>query len=498
MFFFNKDTAALYGNIFINGSLAQETGSYLYFFGKKWINTKSATLVDESPTGFLNNGGVVNFQQPSTRYGDLGRQNIIGSYDAINLKGPSFASLALNNAAGLQLDDSSDLAVRRQLYLRNGNIYLNGSSLVIGTDINRGSIEGFTDKRYVVTGTQPMGGFIHFRSVNKSTDSLIFPIGSTDTSYTPMSVNNTGVTNHFKGRVFDKTFDQGLSGTDISHRSINKTWLLAAVDNPLQGSVALQHNIPEEPFIFFDNRDGAYVAHNINGSWDAGEIYGPPKNPGLLTTGAPITIAGTNTRIFANDPANTLYILTKLTKDTTHYQYPRELIDFTATRLSPVAARLDWHALFTNRIVRFDIQKRKTNELDWTTIGSVNATSEVGYTFPDNDVYYPDPIYYRLNVIYKIGVSKYSEVRSIPGVGNNFAIAYPNPTVGEFTVTVADYTQVASIGIYDYLGRKLEEQRVPGPNTRFNIHHYASGIYLVLIVSKDKKLITSLKVIKEN
>lgn len=499
IFFFSKDTAAVFGNIMVNGNLAQETGSYLYFFGKKWINTKTASLRDESPGGYFNIGGTVNFQQPNPLYGDMGRQGVIGGYDANNLTGPNFASIILNNTNGLGLEDSTtDLGVRHNLALNKGKVYLNGSSLLLGSAAERGYISGYTDQHYIVTGAQSVGGFVHFLNIPRSNDSIVFPVGSTDTSYTPLSLNNQGATDHFKARVFDKVFSQGLGGTDISDHSVNKTWLLAAVDQPLNGSVTLQHNIPEESIAFFDNREGSYVAQNVNGAYDVTDLYSSiPKNPGLLTTGSPITTAATNTRLFTNGQAGSLYILSKLTLDTTRYDYPRELIDFTATRLSPILARLEWHAVFTSRIQRFEIQKRKTNELNWTTVGAVDATAALSYSWPDADVYYPDPIYYRLNIVYKLGATKFSEIRSIPGVGKNFALAYPNPTPGEFTVTVADYTQVSSIGLYDYLGHKLQETTVVGPNTHFDISRYASSIYLVVIISKDKQLITTLKVIKE-
>lgn len=497
LYFFDRDTASIFGNVLVNGTLAQQSGSYLYFFGKKWINTPSASLSDGTVTGIFSMGGTVHFQQPSLLYGDLGEQSITGSYDALNLKGPAFGSLVLNNAAGLQLEEGASLAVKQQLRLNKGKIYLNGSDLVIGTPFSRGFITGYDDQRYIVTGTETMGGFLNFLNVNKGTDSLIFPIGANDQSYTPLALQNLGPTDHFKARVFNGVFTQGLSGNDISYRSVNKTWLLAAANHPLQANLTLQHNIAEESSLFFNNRQTSYISRNINGVWDTGASYAAPQNPGTLTSGSPVTTAAMNSRLFTNGEANSLYILAKLTKDTIRYDYPQELADFTATRLSPVSAKLNWHTRFAGSISVFEIQKRKTNELDWITIATVPATSSNSYSWPDADVYYPDPVYYRLNIVYRLGTHKFSEIRSIPGVNDHFALAYPNPAHDLFTITVSDYTQVKTIILYNEAGQKLQEKNMTTASLQFDIGRYASGVYFAVIIAKDKGLLATLKVIKQ-
>ncbi|KAI9450920.1 hypothetical protein F5148DRAFT_1290485 [Russula earlei] len=420
VFFYAADTASIFGNVWLDGMMGNQTGSRINFFGRQWHTGSTATLPDESPSGVANTGGLINFQQPSPLYGNLGRQLINGNYDIFSSSGSSYPSILLNNSLGLQLDSTS-LLIRRSLQLTTGKVYLDNNNLLVGGAGIQGIIKGYNQYNYVVTGDQPMGGFLYLYGIQDSIAKVVFPIGTTDISYTPMAIKNRGKGNLFRARVFDKVFDMGMTGKDISVRSVNKTWILASADSNLYADVELQHTLVEEGNEFITYRRTTFISRFTNGAWDTAAPYALPRQPGDLTTG----------------PA--IYLYTKFSKSLDLPHFFANVFNFTAQRLLPVLAKLDWS--YTQEqvsgVTYYEVEKRLEPDSVWKTVNSVpyTAANAHRYTWYDNDVYYRTPISYRIKAYTTFGAYFYSDIRTIPGVIDPYYMIYPNPTNGAFDGT---------------------------------------------------------------
>jgi len=498
VFFYAADTASIFGNVWLDGMMGNQTGSRINFFGRQWHTGSTATLPDESPSGVTNVGGLINFQQPSPLYGNLGRQLINGNYDVFSSSGSSYPSILLNNSLGLQLDSTS-LLIRRSLQLTTGKVYLDNNNLLIGGAGIQGIIKGYNQYNYVVTGDLPMGGFLYLYGIQDSIAKVVFPVGTTDLSYTPMAIKNRGKANFFRARVFDKVFDMGLTGKDISVKSVNKTWILASADSSLYADVELQHNLADEGNEFITYRRTTFVSRFTNGAWDTAAPYALPLQPGDLTTGPAIVSAGDNTRLL-NVTTSNGYLYTKFSKSLDLPHLFADVFNFTAERLLPVLAKLDWS--YTQEQVAgvtfYEVEKRLEPDSVWKTVYSVpyTAANAHQYNWYDNDVYYRTPISYRIKAYTVSGAYFYSVIRTIPGVIDPSYIIYPNPTNGIFFLQTRDLVKVDKMQLYDFAGRLLMEQKISTFLTRFDITPLAAGGYVVVVFDKNGQMLSSTKLLK--
>lgn len=499
VFFHPGDTASIFGNITVDGTLGTKTGSRIIFFGSKWHTGINAFSPDESANGTSAIGGSINFQQPNPLYGNFGTQIIHGNYNAAFYNGTTYPSISLNNIAGL-LIDSADLFLRQSLQFTTGKVYLNGYSLVVGNNDVQGAVTGYNQNNFVVTGINPMGGFLYMHSMAGNANKVVFPIGTTDVSYTPLAITNYGKTDYFRTRVFDKVYDGGLFGNDISSSSVNKTWIVANSDTLLNADVELQHNIPDEGAGFIPYRQVAFVSRFVNNAWDTAGPFTTPKQPGELTTGAGIANAGTNTRLFNSLPG-TAYLYTKFSKIQLIDRLQDVLI-FSAERLTPILAKLDWtfRPEQANNVVYYTVEKRIAPNLNWTTVDTVFFSPQNlhHYSWFDNDVFYENPISYRIKVYSSTGSFFYSDIRTIPGVTDFYHLVYPNPTTGIFFLRLRDLTMVDKVQFYDMQGRKLFEERITNVLTKFDISSLNEAGYLLVLISKDNRKLYVEKVLKLN
>src|SRR5690606_9100216 len=102
--FANDNEVAVFGNMHVAGTVGQETGSKLYFYGQSWVNDADAVFRDETSTGLMpGSGGAIYFRQPHPLHGHLGLQTLEGGYNTLDYTGPMLPSLFLENQSGLVL-----------------------------------------------------------------------------------------------------------------------------------------------------------------------------------------------------------------------------------------------------------------------------------------------------------------------------------------------------------------------------------------------------------
>lgn len=77
------------------------------------------------------------------------------------------------------------------------------------------------------------------------------------------------------------------------------------------------------------------------------------------------------------------------------------------------------------------------------------------------------------------------------------AVVYPNPTVGQITLSVANYAiDNLQFQLYDPLGKAILKQAVTNEQTRIPMGNLSAGTYL-LQVSDKGKILKTFKIIKK-
>ncbi|MCB0557000.1 MAG: hypothetical protein KDD02_25860, partial [Phaeodactylibacter sp.] len=150
---------------------------------------------------------------------------------------------------------ASDFTIDNQLTLTSGLFSLGSNSLTVS-----GTIFGGSSLSYIQTnGT----GILQRTAVGSAT----FPVGNS--SYNPATLSNTGSAT-LGVRVFDAVYADGLSGTVINSKVVNRTW---DVTGTLGGTLSLtvQWNSGDEAGDF--TRGACYVSHYTGGKWQ-GETAG--------------------------------------------------------------------------------------------------------------------------------------------------------------------------------------------------------------------------------
>ena len=78
---------------------------------------------------------------------------------------------------------------------------------------------------------------------------------------------------------------------------------------------------------------------------------------------------------------------------------------------------------------------------------------------------------------------------------NNISI-YPNPSNGQFNVTVSSLQKSSSIEIYNSIGELVYSQKVINEQNTIELTNEANGLYFVKVMS-DGKIVGTKKIIKE-
>ncbi|BAV09742.1 Por secretion system C-terminal sorting domain-containing protein [Filimonas lacunae] len=499
--FFTTDTTAIFGNIKIDGTIILPTRSFVYFMGETWRNATANNIIDESLNGASAIGGTVRFTQIS-RPGTIPiQQKIFGSYTAASQTGTYFPNFQLDNASGLMVNDSSDIAIRNNLHFINGKIIISRANVVIGSPSRRGSITGFNENNYIVTGGSLFGGFLYrLRILPDESDSTVFPIGTSANSYTPFSMINHGEADDFRARVFSRVLEHGLFGINISDQSTNKTWIVANTKPIFNASIRFQHIIEDEGTAFSAGRKYSYVSHLNSAGWDTTGVFSTPKSPGTITTGQKLNNSATLTRTFRlSQPESFLFAEFVRSYGVDN---PVNTFNFTAKRISPILALLNITVNNDNNVMYYEIQKRRLNVTNWEAVDTLmpaNINGNHTYSWYDNDVYYTDIIQYRIRIIAPDGTYTYSVIRNIDGIAPDFFVqVFPNPGYDQFYLRLVNAPDVENMVVYDNYGQFLFSKVITNSLTPFNLGTYPQGNYYVVLYGKGKRKIMTEKVIKLN
>jgi hypothetical protein len=443
------DTLTNLGTIAFSASY----GADVTMLGNYWRNQGSGTITGRGVVKFAGNAAqTINTNSPTG----------------------SFPSIQVNNANNLSLF-STDTDVKDSVIFVSGKIILNLNDFNLGNGTN-GVITGYSENRYFVTNglnTDSTKGYLKRDAVGTTT--VAFPVGASLTSYTPASMLNNGVSDNYRMRVFDNTYDGGLKGDAQVANSVNKTWqILEATTGGTNATLNLQHMDNTEGSTFTSNKsqhfNTFYVGMFNNNGGDTfsktrwanfkptSANTGAHVSTGTITTGS--AIAGATTTSTTN--MTSLGYWSKSFWESSLSPLPVELVSFSVCRAGNLTAKLDWMTASEKNNRGFRVQKSDDaiHFSDWQWVeGNGTSVSEHAYTLLDSDCRIGNN-YYRLiqvdeenkEVILHTRVIKFN---SSQGYSEPQVSVYPIPSGSILHVDIEHTAAIDELYIGDMQDRKV-------------------------------------------
>ncbi|MGK5091234.1 hypothetical protein WDW89_04355 [Deltaproteobacteria bacterium TL4] len=245
----NNNTMNVNGSVTINSSATLALGTGTLRTSGSW-----------NQYGVFNPGtGLVVFN--GTEAQDIGVAN-----GAI----PTFYNLNINNPLGVGL--LSNVVTNGALNLATGRMFLEDYNLTLGASA---SIVGASSSNFIVTGGSGMLTRIGIGATNTT-----FPVGSSNSSYTPLTLKNDGTTDTFSVRA------QAITPSHLTDatRTVAVEWLVnEATPGGSNVAITVQWNASDENVAF--NADGEVKVGRWNNK--AFDVHTPTSN-----TQRSVTVSG--------------------------------------------------------------------------------------------------------------------------------------------------------------------------------------------------------------
>ncbi|MFD2919654.1 Ig-like domain-containing protein [Terrimonas rubra] len=176
---------------------------------------------------------------------------------------------------------------------------------------------------------------------------------------------------------------------------------------------------------------------------------------------------------------------------------PVTLLSFTARRQQQTSL-LQWQTEKEVNFSHYDIS-RSSNGRQWTTIGSVPATTGTSivnnYSFIDHAPLEGNN-FYRLIMRDKDNTFTYSRIQVVYFEPVNWVKLSPNPVTDNLTISWAN-KKITHVFCYDITGKQVYQQPVNSNRIVINMQQYTAGIYMLRLV-QDNGTIYPFKVVKQN
>lgn len=179
---------------------------------------------------------------------------------------------------------------------------------------------------------------------------------------------------------------------------------------------------------------------------------------------------------------------------------PILLSNFTAT-LGETGVDLDWTTALEINSDHFAVERSTDAGANWEVLGTVaaagNSALPLNYSFVDTKPAQGTDEY-RLQMVDKDGVYKYSDVQAIR-MGLVTAVSiYPNPARDNVNITLGNASGNTLIRLYNQAGQLLQERNVSntgGSIVTFAVGNYPEGNYVIVAIGEDGSRQTSKLVI---
>ncbi|MEM0997950.1 MAG: T9SS type A sorting domain-containing protein [Bacteroidota bacterium] len=458
-------------------------------WGQSYLHNNGANVVIDAGTQVrVEDGGVVNqsggevtnegniyldrdWTQTGATYDGGGWMWFEGTADQ-NVNATWIPRLRVDNGNRLILGNSITVSTQVDLQ-NNGRIQLGTHNLRLSS---AATLVGYDNVNHVITnGT---GSLV--QTASPISGMKVFPVGNS--SYNPAFLTNSGTTDEFSVRVEDLVYQQGVSGLPETNNIVDRTWY---VDEDAAGGsnvdLTLRWNAADETATF--DRTTCSVTHWDGGGWvtygysvanNVGSGYYEQTWPGLVSF-SPFAVQDDNEPL------------------------PVTLLDFTAIRLDPQTARLDWSTADEVRNRGFAVERRLSNEVDFTQVGWVDGAGTSSGT-TSYDFYDPNNwsglSHYRLRQEDMDGAFTYSEVRTIRGLdGQPTITVWPNPVRTNLEIQFDHFgEETVEVQIWSTEGKQVFRQPVEvNGSQRLTITQtadLAAGMYNVQVHTPSRPTFT--------
>lgn len=391
-----------YNNLTVNGSGITVTlgAATTSLSGNLTISsgTLSANALNISINGNWSNNGTFSAGTGTVTFGG-------GSEQIITQSGTGdFYNLTVNKSAN-DVALSTNVTVSNTLTLTSRCITLGSYNLTIG---NSGSISGGSSTSFVVTDST--GKLIQNNvGTGGRTGGIAYPVGTATTSYTPVTITNTGTADNFDVIVEDNVRTLGNSGIVVGIRVVKKTWHVGeAVAGGSNVTLAVQWNGVDEG-LGFNNRVCG-ISHFRNSNWDSSPLISATGNDPYVLSRSGITSFSP----FAVEGAG--------------IPLPVTLLYFSGTHEENNVV-LTWATASERNNKGFQVEK-SFDGIKFVSVGFVQggSHSRKGHTYSFEDTETSGgTTYYRLKQIDWDGAFEYSKVIFVTSSAENTFTIYPNP-----------------------------------------------------------------------
>lgn len=367
------------------------------------------------------------------------------------------------------------------LTLTNGFLQLGANDLTLGSAASVAGANAVllnaAPTSYIITNSTGQMRIQNIGATGK-TGAVLFPVGTSSSSYTPVTIQNAGTSDVFGVRVIDGVYRSYTAagvpnGTLQSNYNVNKTWLIT--ESTAGGSNATVNFAwalsDQQPS--FDN-GACFASHFTNGNWQT--VF-----PGQTANGFdPYSLAMNNITSFSPFAIGSSGSI-----------LPLDLLSFTG-KAAPNGAQLNWNTINEKNLAGFDVERSADGNTyeRITTVAAKgnNSTMENSYTYTDATTS-KGTSYYRLKINDYGTEFKYSNtvVISENGTKNYAYTVYPNPADGnDLNIRFSDVlTSGVDVTITDVTGRVWYKGNFEAGKSILpvNIKGIPAGIYQVHISS---------------
>ncbi len=420
----------------------------------------------------------------STATSSSGKIYMNGNAGSAGISGVTLTNLELNSANDFALTGSP--TVNGTLTLTNGKLTLGTYNLTIG---NNGSITGQSSSSYLITNST---GVLTQNNIGTAgrTGGIVFPLGISSSSYTPVTINNTGTADNFSIYVALHALDNGATGTAFASNYLDRTWFVSEA-TPGGSSVIMtpQWNTVDELSGF--DHTLCSVTHYTS-AWHKTAI-------GATASGSnPYTIPSGTVTSFSPFSVTSIIALSI------------ELLSF-STDCDETEVKLRWKTAAEQNNAYFAIERSNDgihfDEIDQVP-GAGNSNNVIEYSYidknnSDNNENNSTNTYYRLKQVDIDGKSTYLGIES---AGCKTPLGqmtiFPNPANESFICEINNTNKIIKkIQMSDMTGRVIFTQEIDvqhGMNQfSLSISDLESGMYQVVLLSPTEEVVFSSKLVKK-
>ncbi|MFP5041210.1 pectinesterase family protein [Parasediminibacterium sp. JCM 36343] len=309
-------------------------------------------------------------------------------------------------------------------------------------------------------------------------NATLFPIGTSTTSYTPVTLTNSGTADNFTVGI-KSTLDNPVA--DAS-KIVSKQWSITPDGTGANLLATFGWGTTDQAANF------SPTASLFVGRYDGGNWVGTASTTatGTGTLADPYLTSDSNFTSFGNFVVSNAGVL------------PLKLLAFMAAQKSNLVS-LAWAT--SNEINTHSfVVERSADSKNYTALATIKAKNVAGTNSYGYDDVAPlaGVAYYRLKLIDNDGKYSYSKINLINAKLANVFSIYPNPVVNSITVTRAFSAEKASLKVMSADGKIAAVYTINSNETQsvIDISKLASGHYNMVLYSNNGA-VSTLKFVKK-